>query len=130
MTKYSSWSRCALPGLVFDGELGLGSGGVGDEDVDRAEVAGDFGDQAGDLLFVADVGGEGVGLAAGGADFGADLLGFPRRLEVVDGYVGTGLGERCGHGGAQAAGGSGNECGVHGATLPVRDCAGTWLVLR
>ena len=89
-----------LPGLVFNGVLRLGAGGVGDEDVDVAEMAGDRGDERGNLLLVANVGGKVVGVAARVADLLADLLGFGRRGEVVHGDVDAIAAKRASHGSA------------------------------
>ena len=85
---------------------GGGPAGVGDEDVDAAEMRDDIGDDATDLIFDGEVGGQGNDVSAAGAQLGECALeSFPtaranREARALGGQlIGNGAAEplaRCG----------------------------------
>jgi hypothetical protein len=98
-----------LPGLLFDGELGLGAGCVEDKDVDRAEQGFDLPDHVSDGGLITDVCTEGKGMAASCLNLGADAMGRGLIREVIDGDLCSGGCEFQRDGCAEASGGSGDE---------------------
>jgi hypothetical protein len=64
--------------------FGLRAGGVEHQHIDRAEPAGDRGDQPGDLSLIGDIGAEGLSDAAAAADAAGDLPGRPAAMPAVD----------------------------------------------
>src|SRR5262249_14582557 len=76
LTKKFSWARWPAQPTSATRASGWGAGGVEHQHINRAEPAGDRGDQFGDPLLIGDVGGEGPRYAAGGTYGAADLFGL------------------------------------------------------
>jgi hypothetical protein len=89
--------------------LADGAAGVVDDDVEAAEGLFGLGEKPGDVGGFADIGLDGEGLAAGGGDAGDDLRGGGGVARVVDDDGRAFGGEAGGDGGADAAGGTGDE---------------------
>jgi hypothetical protein len=95
--------------IVFD-RCGLGDAGIGDEDIQT--IAHDGADLLGELVRPirrGEIGSDGVGAAAGLADFRDDRFCLFRAAAVMDKYLGAGLGEGQRTGAADAARGAGDE---------------------
>ncbi len=82
-----------MPGQFFDLEHWLRAGGVGDENIDRAELFGDIGDEAIDLLFIPDISSECLGGPAGAANAFNDRFGLIGTGEEVYGHLCSALAE-------------------------------------
>ncbi len=81
--------------------------GVGDDDVEAAEVGEGLVEEAGDLRHLGDVGLDGDGFAAGRFDGRHHFVGGRGAVGVVDDDAGAALAELERHGGAEAAAGAG-----------------------
>ncbi|GAA2843853.1 hypothetical protein GCM10020220_036340 [Nonomuraea rubra] len=107
-----------LPGEVLDPGGRLRACRVGHQHPDRAEAAGDGGDQALDGGLVRDVGGERLGDAARRTDGAGHLLGSGPVGAVVDGHGQAVGGQPAGDGGPEAPRCAGDERdSCHGARL-------------
>lgn len=95
--------------VLLDGFLGLGRGGIGDDDIDGAEFVAGLFDESFDVRFPGDIGFDGDGGAAVCDDFIRDLLSLPDVVEGVDDDFCSGVGEALCDAGAEAFAAAGYE---------------------